>query len=75
MYVNVYAMARIGSYNAIKVTLKSALKVPRKIESRTLTFQKNYIICFNESPLKFMKKAFYFILKALFILKIFKFLS
>ena len=32
-------------------------------------------ICFNESPLKMMKNAFYFILKALFVLMIFKFLS
>ena len=29
----------------------------------------------SESPLKMMKDAFYFILKALFVLKIFKFLS
>ena len=29
----------------------------------------------NESPLKMMKNAFYFILKALFVPKIFKFLS
>ena len=29
----------------------------------------------NESPLKMMKNAFYFTLKALFVLKIFKFLS
>ena len=29
----------------------------------------------NERPLKMMKKAFYFILKAPFFLKIFKFLS
>ena len=33
---------------------------------------KNCVICFIESPLKIMKNAFYFILKALFILKIFK---
>ena len=32
-------------------------------------------ICFNESPLKMMKNAFYFILKALFVFKISKFLS
>ena len=37
---------------------------------------KNFIfICFNENPLNMMKNAFYFILKALFVLKIFKFLS
>ena len=36
---------------------------------------KNFcFICFNESPLKLMKDAFYFILKALFVLKIFRFL-
>ena len=33
------------------------------------------VICFIESPLKMMKNAFYFILKALFVLKIFRFMS
>ena len=33
------------------------------------------VICFIESPFKMVKNAFYFILKALFVLKIFKFLS
>ena len=46
-----------------------------RTQSRTLTFQKNCFICFNESLLKVMKNAFYFILKALFAHKIFKFLS
>ena len=36
---------------------------------------KKSFICFNESPLKMMKNAFYFILKVFFIFKIFKFLS
>ena len=31
--------------------------------------------CFIEGPLKMMKNAFYFILKALFVFKIFKFLA
>ena len=34
-----------------------------------------FIVCFNDSPSKVMKYAFYFILKALFVLKIFKCLS
>ena len=34
-----------------------------------------YFICLNKSPLKIMKNALYLILKALFVLKIFKFLS
>ena len=33
------------------------------------------VICLIESPLEVMKKALYFILKALFVLKIFTFLS
>ena len=37
--------------------------------------KKNYIIYFIESPLKIMKNAFYLILNALFLLKIFKLLS
>ena len=37
--------------------------------------KKNCVICFIENPLKIMKNAFCFILKALFVLKIFKFLS
>ena len=40
-----------------------------------LSPSKNYFICFNDSPSKMMKNVFYFNLKALFILKIFKFLS
>ena len=37
--------------------------------------KKGYVICLIKSPLKMMKNAFYFILKALFVLKIFNFLS
>ena len=46
-----------------KLYLKSDSHLPKKIRS----------ICFIESPLKLMKNTFYFILKALFVLKIFKF--
>ena len=37
--------------------------------------KKIFFICFNDSPSKMMKDAFYFTLKALFVFKIFKFLS
>ena len=40
----------------------------------TLTFQKVCFICFNLSSLKMIKNTFCFILKALFVLKIFTFL-
>ena len=45
------------------------------VKVRLSPSKKICVICFNESPLKVMKNAFYFILKALFILKIFRFLS
>ena len=34
--------------------------------------KKNCVICFFEHPVNIMKNAFYFILKALFVLNIFK---
>ena len=37
--------------------------------------KKVVFICFNERPFKVMKNAFYFMLKALFVLEIFTFLS
>ena len=51
--------------------------IPAKIIKVGFSPSKKYIvICFIESALKMMKKnAFYFILKALFVLKIFIFLS
>ena len=45
------------------------------IEVRVLPSKIICVICLIESPLKMMKKAFYLNLKALFVLKIFKFLS
>ena len=51
--------------NTTIIALKSDCHLPRKI----------CFICFNESPLQMTKNAFYFILKALFILKVFNFLS
>ena len=46
-------------------------------QAQILTFilQKICFIYFNESPLKVIKNAFYFIVKAFFVLKIFNFLS
>ena len=51
-------------YKALE-TLKLDSDHPKKI----------CIICLIESPLKMMKNGFYFILKTLFLFKIFKFLT
>ena len=45
------------------------------IHNRTLTFQTKMCYFLHWKPFKYDKNAFYFILKALFVLKIFKFLS
>ena len=45
-----------------------------EVKVRLSPSNKTYFICFNESPLKIIENAFYFILKTLFALKIFKFL-
>ena len=52
------------SLRLIHVSLKSDSHLPKK-----------FSICINNSPSKMMKNPFYFILKGLFVLKIFKFLS
>ena len=46
----------------------------KHLKSDSYLSKKIIFICFNESPLKIVKNAFYFILKALFVIKIFKFL-
>ena len=50
-------------------------KVHRILKSDSHRLKEIHFICFIESPLKIMRNSFYFILKTLFVLKIFKFLS
>ena len=57
----------------IKILCLAILNIS-KLKSDSQFPKKFLFICFNESPLKMMKIAFYSILKALFVLKIFKFL-
>ena len=49
--------------SALKKILKSDSHLPKRF----------VLFALNESPLRMMKNAFYFILKALFVLKLFKF--
>ena len=58
-------MSKLGNNSFSIKPLKSECHLPQKI----------CVICLIESPLKLMKNAFYFILKALLVPKIFKFLS
>ena len=63
-------MALMKAFSEFSLELKDPL-----IKVELSPFKKNCVICFNESLLKMMKKACYFILKALFVLKMFKFFS
>ena len=55
----------ISKLDQIIKYLKSASHLPKRF----------WAICLIETPLEVMKNAFYFILKAVFVLKICKFLS
>ena len=50
------------------------LNVTPDVKDMLSTSKKMCVICVNKSPLKLMKNVFNFILEALFVLKIFKFL-
>ena len=49
--------------------------ISRSIKVGLATSKKVCVICFIENPFKMMKMAFYFMLKAIFVLKIFHFMS
>ena len=48
--------------------------IPFKIKVGLSPSKKNCVICVIESPLEMIENAFYFILKALFVFKVFEFL-
>ena len=62
-----------STHNAGKSVV--AEKFIRTLNSDSHLPKKFLFICFNKTPLKIMKNAFYFISKALSVFKIFKFLS
>ena len=55
--------------NYFKIEFTTTLKLDPHLP------KKFYFVYFNENPFKNINNAFYFILKALFVLQIFKFLS
>ena len=69
----------VNTVNGLRYEIKFENRVKDKsnffIKVGLSPSKKDCVICFNESPLKMMKNAFYFILKSLFVLKVFKFLS
>ena len=80
-----YRTPQEDGFSELKLKLSAYLQYTEIIETFSsqqfslkvglLLFKKNCFICFNDGRSKMMKNAFYFILKALSVLKIFKFLS
>ena len=65
-----------GQWRLFWTTICEAAKAGQKLIKIGLSPSKKIcFICFNESPLKVMKNVFYFILQALLVLQIFKYLS
>ena len=67
-----YQLGKSKAKIIVPINLKQCGKHYLLISS--LTFKKIVFNCFNENPLKVMRNAFYFMLKALFVLEIFEFL-
>ena len=72
-FVNFTSTNTLNGTNTTPVFLKKCMLFTAYFKV-TLTSQKICFICFNEIPLKVMKSAFCFILKALFVFKIFRLL-
>ena len=62
-------------YTDWRCFIQTLYKIDQEIKVGLSPSKKNFYFCFNDSPSKMIKNAFYFILKAYFVLKIFKFLS
>ena len=63
------------AFLSLKIGSQFVMSYVKSVKVGLSLSKKKCVICFIESPLKMMKNAFYFILKALSVLKIFKFLS
>ena len=66
---------QVQKINYLKCLVSGSAAGHSYLKSDSHSPKKICFICFNESPLKLVKNAFYFISKALFVLEIFKFLS
>ena len=75
VFHNYLEFSFIISIIVLTLFMISPLSVFDILNSNSHLPKKKKFICFNDSSSKLMKNAFYFILKAVFVLKIFKFLS
>ena len=64
-----------GKYGPEKTSYLDTFHAVTSVDIKLISSHKSNKFLITESPLKMMKNAFYFTLKALIVLKIFKFLS
>ena len=73
MFLAFYADTKLlNTYGIITVCFTNIIYLDSLINAELSPSKKMCFISFNESPLKMLKNAFYFIVKAPFVLKIFK---
>ena len=79
VYVNDYLCIikkfLVIAYKTVVKGKSQLLQVKGGLSKKKINFKKIIFIYFNESPLKMMKNAFYFMIKVLFVLDIFILLS
>ena len=68
LLLNNQIVKQVNFVTDLKISTRNNLKLDCHLP-------KKFFICFNDSPIKIMKNDFYFILKVLFVLKIFELLS
>ena len=71
--LNVFSYMILATFSIFKAVWKNSAAYCMTLESNS-HFPKKIVICLIEKPLKMMKNAFYFTLKALPVLNISKFL-
>ena len=72
-------MILLSTFNELIITFYRNTFSKHEIQCKTVMYsekrlspsENSHLICLIESPLKMIKNVFYFILKALFVLKIF----
>ena len=74
-YLCIIKIFLVIAYNNVVKGKSQLLQVKGGLSKKKINFKKIIFIYFNESPLKMMKNAFYFMIKVLFVLDIFILLS
>ena len=73
MALTVFTFWSKNKLSLVKIDITTVIGITNKVGLSPS--KKNYFTCFNENTLKMMTNLYYFILKALFVINVFKFFS